>query len=97
MRGSPGIEREGPNTGLIDNGIVMEEVLTELELSLPPVAALYMFHYSLLGNTQAVADRFDVSPQVIRTTLALARRTARELIATNSRFANSVRDLGFSF
>lgn len=95
IRHSPGIETEGPNTALIDDRIVTEQVLAELELHLPPIAALYMFHLSLLGNTEEVARRFDVSPQMVRLALGLARRTAKELLVADSRFAESVRDLGF--
>lgn len=96
MRGSPGIEREGPNTALIDDRIVTEQVLDFLERRLPPVTAMYMFHLSCLGGgTQAVADRFDVSPQMVRLALAQARKKARELLRTDSGFAEAVRDLGF--
>lgn len=99
MRGSPGIERGGPNTDLIDDKIVRNQVLTEIELALikkgAASAAMYVLHLSALGSTAAVAERNEVSLANVRLALAQAKRVAQELLATNPKFVELVTELGF--
>lgn len=95
MVGAVGIEREGLNTEQIDDRIITNDVLTKLELRMPPIASMYLFHLSTSFDPEAVARKYRVSPQRIREALGQARETALKLLKEDRAFVECVRELGY--